>query len=70
MSAQIWIQTVLHSDGIPKKIFLKVDFEKKRKAEDKNHANLTLRMQKFLKTDMKFSLKNQSVLCYFIMTIY
>ena len=30
-----WIQTVLHSDGIPERIILKVNFEKKS-AEDIN----------------------------------
>ena len=45
----IWIQTVWHSDGIPEKVFLKVDFEKKKSANDKKHEKLP-HMQSCLQT--------------------
>ena len=35
MSGLIWIQTISHSDGIPERIFEKVDFEKNQQTTKK-----------------------------------
>ena len=40
MSGLIWIQTVWHADGIPARIFEKVNSEKKL-ADDKTHEKFS-----------------------------
>ena len=44
MSGLIWIQTVWHFDGIPERIFQKVDFEKNQQTT-KKHAKLPSRQR-------------------------
>ena len=41
MSSLIWIQTVRHSDGIPERIFQKMDFEKIQQTTKKSMKNYT-----------------------------
>ena len=47
MSGLIWIQTVLHSDGISERIFEKVDFEKYQQTDrqQKKHEKLPSRLR-------------------------